>query len=290
MGYLVASVVLNALLSVIFKLFSTYRIDNFAAIVVNYIICFVIATIVTSGGVVQFNSIPHSWWPYLILLGSIFILTFNIVAKTIQLFGITIATLMQKMSVLLVVIFAVAYYREQLNVIRIIGLVAGFISIFLITGKVKSQRTKKLAPIFIALPIIVFFCGGLIDSTFVHVSRLQITLGSEDRFAGLLFGIAGGIGLVCLLLNITIRGRRYSLRDIVAGIVLGIPNFFTVYFIQKMLTSDYDGSVIFPIHNIAILLVSAIASRLLFSEKFGLPKYVGMILAIGAIVLLALGS
>ena len=87
-----------------------------------------------------------------------------------------------------------------------------------------------------------------------------------------------------------VQKQRYTWRDVGAGILLGVPNFFTVYFIQKMLTTDMDGSVIFPIHNIGILLLSALISRMLFGEEFRILKYVGIVLATIAIILLAIGS
>lgn len=289
-AYLVISVVLNAFLAVIFRYFTEFKVNNFVAIVINYLVCFAIGTVMTSGATLQLSSTPMAWWPFLLVLGTIFILTFNVIASTVQIFGITIAALVQKMSVLLVVIFAIVYYNEELNLIRSIGLLAGFVSIFLITGRPAKRRIGPKAGYLLALPIIVFFLGGVIDSTFVHISKLNLTHGQEDHFAALLFGIAGVLGMFVVLFNL-LRGKTsIKMKDVYGGIALGVPNFFTVYCIQKMLTSDLDGSVVFPIHNIAILIFSAILSKAIFSEKFGVMKYVGIALAIIAILLLSFGN
>ena len=290
MYYLVMSIILNTLISVIFRYYGKFGINNFAAIVVNYLTCFIIGIGMTGGSILNFDSIPTSWLPVLLFLGTIFIVTFNLVAATVQIFSITVATLVQKMSVILVVIFSVAYYHEELNLLRVAGLIIGIGSIFLISGRPKKSVTNHKSWFLFVLPILVFILGGCIDSTFVHMGKLNLSLGQEDAFTSYLFGTAGILGFMYLLFLMLIKGKRYTTKDIWGGIALGIPNYFTVYCIQKMMTTGLDGSVIFPIHNIGILLLSALISKLIFSEEFTKMKLVGILLATAAIVLLALGS
>ena len=173
MWFLVGSVILNTWLTVLFRYFGKYKVNNFAAIVVNYLTCFLIGVIMTNGQALRIGEVPTDWYPYLIVLGVIFILTFNVIAATVQFFGVTIATLVQKMSVLLVVLFSLIYYSETLNLLRIIGLVAGFVSIFLITGAPRRALNSSAIGRMIWLPIIVFFLGGVIDSIFLHVNQAQ---------------------------------------------------------------------------------------------------------------------
>ena len=288
MQFLVISVLLNALLGVIFRCFTMYKINNFPAIVVNYIVCFAIGAVVTNGDVLNPDSLPQEWIPVLLGLGLVFIVSFNFIATTVQTFGITVASLVQKMSVLLVVIFAIVYYHEALTSQRMLGLVVGFISIFLITGKPKKSSIGAGASYLMVFPIIIFLLGGGIDSTFVYISKVGLTAGRESHFAAYLFGTAGAFGLLALLYTMIFNGRKLLWKDILAGVALGIPNFFSVYFIQKMLTTGSDGSVVFPIHNIGILLLSAIVSKIFFSEKFTLAKILGVLLATAAILILAL--
>lgn len=288
MGYLIGSVILNSLIGIIFRYYRQFGINNMAAIVVNYFVCFGIGTMVSGGETLDFSSTPASWLPVLLILGLLFILAFNAIAATVQSFGVTVATLVQKMSVVLVVGFAILVYNEPLNTWRVLGLLLGFVAIFLMSGKSEKHHgyAKRL---IIALPFIVFFMTAAIDTIFLAINRLALNIGAEDRFAAYLFGTAGLFGIVYISTAL-LRGKRYRRRDLVAGVVLGLPNFFTVYCIQKMLNTDLDGSVIFPIHNIGILLVSAILSKILFNEHFATLKYVGVILAVSSIVMLALGS
>lgn len=288
MLYLIASIVLNSLLAVIFRYFGEFKINNLPAIVVNYLTCFVIGTMMSGGATLSYEAVPATWWPFLGVLGVTFIVTFNLIAASVQTFGITITTLMQKMSVLIVVIYSIFAFSEQINLMRLVGFAAGFIAIFLITGRptVKQSASKWL----FVLPIVVFMAGGFIDSMFVYFSRTGLTAGQEDLFAALLFGLAGLLGAIVVIYKMLMTKTSYRWKDVVAGVLLGIPNFFTVYYMQKMLTSDMDGSVIFPIHNIAILILSAMVSFMLFSERFTRMKIIGILLAVAAIIFLSLGN
>ncbi|HRB19940.1 MAG TPA: hypothetical protein PKZ14_07645, partial [Chitinophagales bacterium] len=70
------------------------------------------------------------------------------------------------------------------------------------------------------------------------------------------------------------------------GIILGIPNYFSLYFLLKTLdTLTWQSSIIFPINNLGIVGLSAIAGVALFQEKMNTQKIIGFILAISSIIL-----
>lgn len=288
MFYIIISIILNTLLGVIFRFMGQFRIHNATAIVVNYFVCFIVGAIMSKGRVLDPSSVHADWIPVLLFLGVLFIITFNAVAATVQAYSVTIAALVQKMSVVLVVLFSLFYFREQLDGIRALGLTAGFASIFLITGKPSPSVLANKPGYFILLPLAVFLLAGCIDSTFVYVNRVLSTDGHEEIFGSYLFLAAGVLGALPLLYSILIKGHRISKKDILAGVILGVPNYFSIYYVQRMLTTGIDGSVIYPIHNIGILLLSAVVSKLLFDEHFRWIKYIGMGLAIISIILLAL--
>ena len=50
-----------------------------------------------------------------------------------------------------------------------------------------------------------------------------------------------------------------------------------------------DGSVVFPINNVGILLTTAVLGLIFFKEKFNLQKLIGFSMAILAIIMVANG-
>ena len=99
--------------------------------------------------------------------------------------------------------------------------------------------------------------------------------------------VAGLIGLVVLVLRL-IRGiEKIELKNVIAGIILGVPNFFSIYFLlESYKSSGWNDSTVLSIMNVSIVLVSAIIGFVAFKENASLQKIVGLISSVLAIVLL----
>ncbi len=293
MLYLFGSISLNALLSVIFKLFDRFEINNLVAIVCNYFVCFLVGWAVVGPSLLDFPIQGSDYSNYLLALALLFITGFNFVALTVQKFSITLATIMQRMSLIAVVLYAVFWYGETLGIWRLLGLILGTVAIVAISSPSRLAQTSQQDPkqhkkaILFLLPLFTFLISSAIDCVFYRLNRTGITQNLELEFSAYAFLAAGLLGLLVLLYHMFANGVRIRLKDIIAGIVLGLPNFFSIYCIQMMLFSDMDGSVVFPINNVGILMVSAMASILLFGEKFTTIKWIGLAAALISIFLLS---
>jgi drug/metabolite transporter (DMT)-like permease len=77
-------------------------------------------------------------------------------------------------------------------------------------------------------------------------------------------------------------------KNILAGIILGVPNYFSLYYLVKMLDSEvFESSTIFTIHNVAIVMVSTLVGILFFKEKISKRNGFGIALALVAILLVS---
>jgi uncharacterized membrane protein len=81
---------------------------------------------------------------------------------------------------------------------------------------------------------------------------------------------------------------KFHSRHVIAGIVLGIPNFGSIYFILKMLEQGWEGSVFFPINNVGVILLSTAVALIIFKEQLSRLNIIGIVLAILGIVLISL--
>ena len=134
------------------------------------------------------------------------------------------------------------------------------------------------------LPLAVFFSGGAID-TIINYSNCRY-LNPEDQaiFPIALFGSAAIIGSLLLL----IKWKPIKRKNLIAGICLGIPNYFALLSIFKALSYfQHNGAVFFPVYNIGIILVSTVGSILIFKEKLYSINYIGFILSLLALFLLS---
>ena len=111
----------------------------------------------------------------------------------------------------------------------------------------------------------------------------------DIKFLASLFLLAGLIGVGVIVFKYLKTGETLKLRNVIAGVCLGIPNFFSLYLIILSLQAGMAASVVFPVNNVGVLVLAAILGYVLFGERFNTNKYIGFGLAIVAIALITLG-
>ena len=134
------------------------------------------------------------------------------------------------------------------------------------------------------LPFAVFACGGAIDTIINYSNHRYLSPENQDTFPIILFGFAAIIGIIILFFS----GKKLELKNVIAGICLGVPNFFALLFIFKALTAfQNNGAVFFPIYNVGIILASTVAAMIIFKEHLSRINYLGLGLSILALYLLS---
>ncbi len=289
MLFLILSILSSTIIVIVFKLFSRFHIATFQAIVFNYWVCVICGWLVMGEFPVQSAMFQESWFPYSLLLGTIFILTFNIIAKTVEHFGITVSAIMQRMSVLLSVPFAIIAYHEPLPMLKIFGLVAAvFAIIFANMPDKKNVIPKQLPHAWMWLfPTLILLFSGFIEIVLMYVERS--TAGEANlAFTTFLFGTAAVLGTVRVATELALGKGQLAWKNVLAGIALGVPNFGSIYFVLLALKVGWGGSVVFPVNNVAVIALAVTAAWLFFSEKLSKINILGVLLAMVAIVLIGI--
>lgn len=73
-----------------------------------------------------------------------------------------------------------------------------------------------------------------------------------------------------------------------AGIVLGIPNYYSIFFLIKALQNkNFESSELFTFNNVGVVILSTVVGVVLFKERLSKKNLIGVALAIIGIVLVA---
>ncbi len=287
MIYLLLSIVASTLIFITFKLFERFNINILQAIVVNYVIAFTTG-IIAYNGTVTISELPKvDWFYYTLALGALFIIVFNLMAITTQRSGLSVVSVATKMSVVIPVLFGLFYYNESLGALKLIGIGLALVAVYL--SSVKTNKGINIDRKLIILPILVFLGSGVIDTSIKFLEDTYVAQNDVPLFSAIIFLAAAIVGVFSLIFQ-AINGKfKFEFKNVIAGICLGIPNYFSIYFLVKTLRSDIlDSSGIFTINNVAIVTLSTLAGIVLFREKL-LPKnWLGILLAIISIILIAL--
>ena len=112
MIYLLLSVLSSTLIFVIFKLFDVYRVQTLYAIITNYVVACSVGLFLYEGTIQVEEMVNTSWFWGPVALGLLFIVIFNLMAKTAQVAGVSVASVATKMSLAIPVIFGVILYQR----------------------------------------------------------------------------------------------------------------------------------------------------------------------------------
>lgn len=279
------SVACSTLIFIIFKLFATYNVETLFAIIINYITACSVGLIVY-GQSVPITSLPEKTWFFpAMALGILFIVVFNLMAKTSQDLGVSVASVATKMSLAIPVLVGVWLYNETLSALKITGIILALLAVYYASVKPGSHfRSKGLL-----LPALVFLGSGIIDVCIKYFQDGLVTEVEFPIFSSGVFAAAAITGLVFIGTTRTKRLFSFGIRNILAGVVLGVPNFFSIYFLLRALnTPSLNSATIFTLNNVAIVMCTTLLGIALFKEHISKTNWAGIGLAVVSILLVAL--
>ncbi len=284
MTYLVLSILFSSVIFVVFKLFQRYGVETSYAIITNYVVACAIGFYFYEGSV-PLSSVPKKPWFWgTFMLGALFILVFNLMAATAQKVGVSVASVATKMSLVIPVVFGVFAYQETLGPLKILGIILALGAVYFASVKSSTSINGNT----LLLPILVFIGSGLIDTSLKYLQEVYIAEKEYALFSALVFGSAGVIGLLLILLRGIRTSLSINLKNMVGGVVLGIPNYFSIYFLLKALQNDtLNSASVFTINNVAIVMVSTCLGIVLFKESVSPKNWGGIVLAVISIILVA---
>ncbi|MBC7776340.1 MAG: EamA family transporter [Phycisphaerae bacterium] len=303
MLFLLLTVACSVLLGFIFKLFARFGVDGFQAIVFNYFTCFCCGWIHLGHFPVQAENFGTPWMPYALVLGLVFVSGFNVAALTVRYFGVTVGQIMQKMSILMTVPFAILVYHESAGWVKILGVLFALVSIVLVNWpSTPALRSGAISPERVApkrssgvhkpknllwIPIATWVLAGLLEVLLVRVQNEGLADMSDPTFIITIFGTAGVLGLVVAVVGWLTGRLQFSWKNVVAGVILGVPNYGSMLFMLLALSSGLEGSFVFPVANVGIIVATTIGAVTLFRERLSRLNWVGIGLALLGIGLIS---
>lgn len=288
MIYLLLTILLNVVISVIIKLFSRYDINALQAIVANYVVCVITGSIFIGSSPFTGAAFSSDWFPWSMVMGAGFIGIFNLMAYCTRIDGITTTTISNKLSLVIPVLFSLIIYHEQAGIWKIAGIVLAFPAVYL-TSRVTGEDNK---PQKLFWPAVLFLGSGTLDTLMNYVQQHYLAAPADQAlYTVFCFSMAGAIGVTIIAIMVMLKRIKLHWRNLIAGICLGIPNYFSIYYFIRALNSDFlQSSASIPVMNIGILVASSLTALLVFKEKANAQRYTGLALSIIAILLIAFGD
>jgi drug/metabolite transporter (DMT)-like permease len=281
MLYLVLSVVFSVLLLVNFRAHAKFQVDTRIAILLNYPVCFLTAYFH------QPSAIPFHWPSnvdtfLLMAMGVGFVITFLLSGFSTQKNGMAPTSLANNISLVIPVLINLFILKTggEINLSIALGLVFSFAAIYFCSPQLTSSEGVK--PV-VWLLLAVFVAYGLTNTLFSYLnSSLTYFVGGTLPFIMMIL-IGSMLSSSIVLIWKSINGTlNWNLNSVLAAIPLGLPNFFSFYFLLKALDAyQNNAAVVLTMYNLSVILLSAITAYVFFKERLTNRQWIG--LAIGCV-------
>ncbi|MCC7301999.1 MAG: DMT family transporter [Bacteroidia bacterium] len=287
MIWLLISIFCNAMMFVVLRSFSHFGVRSLPALVINYFTAGICTFFFPGTITVLLNAPEQPWFTAALGTGAVFISVFILVTRTANTLGIATASVANKMSFILPVLIGVFFFNEELFISRVIAFLLAMAAVVLVSIKrpetfPSGSAGKVSFPLLLGL--VVFVGSGLVDAIISYMQQTFFMEGGFIPYVGLSFLSAGTIGAVALL----IRREEPSLKEIRAGILLGIPNVASIVCMMAAIGEKLvDSGVLFAVCNMGVVILSTLSSIVFFRERLSALNWAGLALGVIAIAISA---
>jgi drug/metabolite transporter (DMT)-like permease len=287
MFYLLMSILTNAGIFFLFKLFDRFRVQTLPAIVVNYFMACTVGLCVVPdlGHAIEGARHFPIWLVGGLSLGVLFITVFYLTGTTARVIGVSVTTIASKMSLALaVILFVMVDPNEYLTLPKILAILIAMAGVYFSSLKDDGKRLNIRS---FLLPALILVGSTGVDFGIAYFSSFPANDDELKLFSCLSFGMAGLCGSGYLTYQI-LKGRMsLTGRDVLGGVVLGAVNYGSIIFLVLAYDTEMmQKSALLPVNNLGVVLVSALAAVVLFRERLSRYNWLGVFLSLVALALL----
>ncbi|KMM77249.1 membrane protein [Xanthomonas sp. NCPPB 1128] len=285
MVFVLLSVVCSVLVSALLKLAPQRRIDLAQAVTWNYLAALLLCAALLQPPLAALGD-AHTPWAALLALGVLLPSLFLVLGRAVASAGIVRTDAAQRLSLLLSLAAAFLWFGERANGAKLAGLALGLLAIAGIVQRpdTTSRSTAGTAPWL----LLVWVGFAAIDVLLKRIAQ------AGTPFAASLL-VAFALAFV-LLLGVQLwrhLGGTAPLawRNLGAGLLLGALNFGNILFYVRAHQALPDSPAsVFAAMNLGVIGLGTLLGIAVFGERTTRWNRLGLLLAVPAIVLIALGA
>lgn len=271
MLFLILAIISSALVSLIMRLSTNRVTGNVSMLAMNYLMCLMIAAAYTGihrlfpgeagqGGALVMGAVNGALY-----LGSFLLLQLNVRKN-----GVVLSATFMKLGLLVPMVLSVALFGEMPAPLQMIGFCVAVAAIILI-----NTETEHTVMEFRLGLLLLLLGGGCADA----MSKVYEELGAPGLSAQFLFYTFAVAFVLCLGLML-LKKQRIGRAELLFGLLIGIPNYFSARFLLLAL-EQLPAVIVYPTYSVSTILVVTLTGVLLFRERLGKRQYG----ALGAILL-----
>ena len=287
MIYLILAIASSSLISIFMRLSENHIKNEMGMFMASYALCAALAVGFMDKSAPQLLLGTHDQHLTVILgiiTGAFFLGGFLFLKYNMKYNGIVLSSTFMKLGVLIPTIMAIVVFGEVPSVLQIVGIAIAIAAIIIINfekepegadclGESKTGNKKILL-------LVLLLLGGLGDSMSNIFEKLGPDSG-KDGFLLLTFFTAFVITIAIVILG----KKKLCKADILFGLLVGVPNYFSARFLLASLGS-LEAVIVYPTYSVGTMVVVTIVGVIAFREKISKQKGLALGLIAVAIALL----
>lgn len=212
-------------------------------------------------------------------LGILLPVVFLIQAKALEFAGIIRTDAAQRLSLFLPILAAFTLFGEAVTSHKLMALVLAFMALGCLLWK-SHHGIEQRGKIAIISLVFVWLGFGVIDILFKQLAKS----GSAFPLTLLIAFISAGCVMFIYLL---LKRTQWHVPSVATGLLLGVLNFANIlFYIKAHQVMKDDPTLVFTGMNLGVICLGTLVGALFFKEKIHKINYLGVAIAIFAIIFL----
>ncbi len=279
----------SAALTLVLKIFRDPKGNRFGIILGNYLTCVLLAFVQMPEKGRIFDLHPSTLimsgiGGFLYVSGLVFTQT------SVQRNGATLTSAFSKLGLIVPLFISFLFFDEIPSLLKICGVLLAIAAILLMNYPSKTEKGEEKTPAkeksSLVILLLTLFACGCSES----MAKIFARLGDQredTRYFFFLFLTAALLTFVLSVVETRKNGKTLRAAELGAGVLAGIPNYFSSYFLLQALL-DLPAALVYPVFSVGSILLVAGGGMLFFRERLSRIQCMGFVLILGALVLLNL--
>ena len=265
MIYLLLAILCSALISLIMRVSEDHVAAKKSMLAANYFVCMCLAAAFAGFGSLlpQDTALPRTLAMGAVN-GAFYLAGFLMFQLCVPKYGLVMSAIFMKMGLLVPIAVSLLLFGERPTAVQALGFTVALCAIIALNMKKEEKGTVG------AGLLVLLLCAGSSNG----MSKVYEEWGSAVLKNQFLFYTFFSACLLCTLLVVK-YGERPHGKDLLFGILIGIPNFFSARFLLLSLGS-VPAVIAYPTFSVAAMLLVTLAGIVLFGEKLVRRQWVAL--------------
>ncbi len=263
MIYLLLAIASSAMVSICMRLSEKHVKNEMGMFMANYAVCIALSYGFMNHALsVSAERSVLIMWLLGVISGILYLVSFVAMKINMKYNGIVLASTFMKLGILIPTVMAVLVFREVPKVTQLAGIGFAIAAIVIINFEKGTAGESLKKSWLIGLLIL----SGFTDA----MANIYEQIGSsalKDDYLLVTFIFAFIFAVI-----FTVRDKvKVSIKDLLFGMLIGIPNYFSARFLLLALGS-VKAVLVYPMYSVATIIVVTLAGLTFFGEKLSRKK------------------